>query len=85
MEISSPQGSLVVAPIACDGFITLGLWLNGSIIIPFAVVAQTVPMVCQDLRCRSRFSAVVAAQSPFACAKRNVFEILIFNFQYSLI
>ena len=40
--ISPSRGSLMTAPIACDGFtvemplITLGLWLDGSIISPIA-------------------------------------------------
>ncbi|WP_418521557.1 hypothetical protein, partial [Ruminococcus champanellensis] len=40
--ISPSRGSLATAPIACDGFtveiplITLGLWLDGSIVSPIA-------------------------------------------------
>ena len=39
--ISPPAGSLSAAPIACDGFalentITLGLWLDRSIIVPIS-------------------------------------------------
>ncbi len=40
--ISPSRGSLMTAPIACDGFtvemplITLGLWLDGSIVSPIA-------------------------------------------------
>ena len=44
--ISPSRGSLATAPIACDGFalrtlITLGLWLDRSIIIPIACHRHT--------------------------------------------
>ena len=45
--ISPSRGSLATAPIACDGFtvemplITLGLWLDGSIIVPAAGYGRT--------------------------------------------
>lgn len=41
VSVTAPQafqhlhGSHVTAPIACDGLITFGLWLDGSIIVLF--------------------------------------------------
>ena len=78
--ISPPWGSPTAALIACDGFISLELWLDGSIIIPSACHRRH--WICLSMSETWRYIKYVRSCGlSVPNSRRKVSDVLILNFQ----
>ena len=78
--ISPPWGSPTAALIACDGFISLELWLDGSIIIPSA--GHRRHWICLSMSESWRYIKYVRSCGlSVPNSRRKVSDVLILNFQ----